>query len=224
MTESEEMYLVTIARLKEGGSQGYIPLSQLSAELSVLPVSVNQMIRKLEEAGHVCYIPYKGVDLTEEGQRLALQVLRHRRLWEVFLVEQLSILPAEAHALADRMEHIVPMEATERLAAFLGHPVFSPQGEPIPGPQSDLPISAGIALSQLNAGDYAEILQIIDGPAARAFLASEGIIPRVHIHILAIGDRGAVLLETEPGKSVHLSAGIVNNICVIPIENNIKGS
>ncbi len=214
MTESEEMYLVTIARLKEDGRQGYVPLSELSAELDILPVSTNQMIRKLEEAGYVSYVPYRGVDLSLEGRRLALQVLRHRRLWEVFFVEQLKIAPLEAHALADRMEHIVPMEATERLAAFLGNPVLSPQGEPIPGSQSDFSLLEGIPLNQLKVGDDGEINQVMDKPAARAFLTSEGILPGAKIHVLAIGDSGAILLKTGSGKSVHLSAELACAIFV----------
>ena len=71
MTESEEMYLVTIARLKETELEGPVPLSQLASELEVLNVSVNQMVRKLEETGLVVYLPYKGVDLTESGVQLA---------------------------------------------------------------------------------------------------------------------------------------------------------
>ena len=141
MSESEEMYLVTIARLNESGDNLPVPVSQLAAELNVLPVSANQMIRKLEETGWVCYTPYKGVSLTEEGAALALQILRHRRLWEVFLVEKLKIPVAEAAELACRLEHFLPVDAAERLAIYLGNPGISPTGSPIPQPGKHQPLA-----------------------------------------------------------------------------------
>ena len=91
MSESEEMYLITIARLGAKELQGLVPLSKLADALSVVPVSVNQMVKKLEEAGLVHYFPYKGVELTDQGRKVARQVLRHRRLWEYFFVSRWEI-------------------------------------------------------------------------------------------------------------------------------------
>ena len=132
LSESEEMYLVTIARLVESGQSAPTPVAQLACELAIAPVSANQMIRKLEEVKLLYYTPYKGVELTEAGWQAALDILRHRRLWEVFLVEKLHYTPQEAEVLACRLEHNLPPEAAARLAAFLGHPTSSPQGHPIP--------------------------------------------------------------------------------------------
>jgi DtxR family Mn-dependent transcriptional regulator len=107
MSESEEMYLVTLARLNEAEGKDPTPVSRLAEELAVLPVSVNQMIHKLEESGLVKYTQYKGVTLTETGIRQANNILRSRRLWEVFLVERLHYIPDEAESLACRLEHAV---------------------------------------------------------------------------------------------------------------------
>ena len=93
VTESEEMYLITAVLLKERGLEEPLPVSQLAEALSIQPVSAHQMIHRLAEDGWVTFTPYKGVTLTPNGETLALSVLRHRRLWEVFLVDQLQILP-----------------------------------------------------------------------------------------------------------------------------------
>ena len=92
MSESEEMYLVSISRANEK-MDGPVPLTRLASELDVQPVSVNQMVKKLEEAGKVIYVPYKGGSLSAKGKKQALHILRHRRLWEVFLVEKLHFTP-----------------------------------------------------------------------------------------------------------------------------------
>jgi DtxR family Mn-dependent transcriptional regulator len=132
MSESEEMYLITIARLVEQGVEEPISISLLAEELAIQPVSANQMIHKLAEEKLVKYLPYKGVLLTSNGQEVAMHVLRDRRLWEVFLVKHLGLPPSEADALACRLEHITPKGVTCRLARFLGYPSVTPQGFPIP--------------------------------------------------------------------------------------------
>ena len=152
MSESEEMYLVTIAMLNEVGASDPVPLSQVADQLQIQPVSANQMVRKLEGTGLVDYTPYKGVALTQDGWRQACQILRHRRLWEVFLVERLHFSPIEADQLACRLEHIFPSDAAERLADYLGSPVVSPDGKRIPDPESDTRVQSGVLLSELKIG------------------------------------------------------------------------
>ena len=152
LSESEEMYLVSIARLVESGVEPPVSISLLAHEMEIASVSANQMVRKLEECELVRYYPYKGVSLTEYGEAAALRVLRHRRLWEVFLVENLQFSPAEAEHQACRLEHVFPDEAVERLAGFLGQPRLSPQGKTIPEPDDPANLDSGIRLSQLPAG------------------------------------------------------------------------
>lgn len=214
MTESEEMYLLSIARLIEDGADRPVPLAQLAEAMEIAPVSANQMIRKLGEAGLVTYIPYKGADLTLEGQHRALQVLRRRRLWEVFLVERLQISPSGAESIVCRLEHIIPEEAAERLASFLGYPAFSPQGKPIPESQSAGPVQPGIALTQLRTNHEGQIVRIETDEAARSFLASQGIQPGGKVAVLACGQGGDLLVETEPGGRVSLAEALASQIWV----------
>ncbi len=216
MSESEEMYLVTIARLNERGIESPVPLSRLAQEMQILPVSANQMVRKLEEAGQVTYTPYKGVELTPEGRLLASQILRHRRLWETFLVEHLGYSPAEADAYACRMEHIFPEGSVERLADFLGRPKQTPSGELIPEAHSQyLPVS-GIPLGKFGVGEGGDVLQIQADEMTRSFLANEGLLPETHLTVVGIGSGGVRLVHVAGGGHLHISPEVVDCIQVKP--------
>ncbi|OGO27691.1 MAG: hypothetical protein A2W33_01845 [Chloroflexi bacterium RBG_16_52_11] len=213
MSESEDMYLLTMAMLVEAGVEAPIPVSRLAQELSIQPVSANQMIRKLEESGFVLYTPYKGVLLTPEGEQRASRILRHRRLWEVFLVENLKMTPVEANELACRLEHILPSHVAERLFEYLGSPAINPQGKPIPHltPNDNLP--RDIFLSQLKVGQRSQVTQVDTDVAARGFLSSEGIQSGAVITVLGIGKGGATLIGVE-GRSVFLGEGLTQKIQV----------
>ena len=212
LSESEEMYLVTIARLVESGQAAPTPVALLAGELAIAPVSANQMIRKLEEANLVCYTPYKGVELTEAGWQAALHILRHRRLWEVFLVEKLRYAPQEAEVLACRLEHDLPPEAAARLSAFLGHPTSSPQGHPIPTLEATQVLENELNLAQVLPGQEASVTRLACDPAARAFLAARGILPGRTVHILAAA--GDSLLVEASGAAIHLAPDLVKSIWV----------
>lgn len=194
MSESEEMYLITIARLVEQGVEEPVSISHLAAKLSIQPVSANQMVHKLAEEGFVDYLPYKGVRLTAAGTAAALQVLRDRRLWEVFLVEHLELPPSEADALACRLEHITVEGVTCRLAKFLGHPTVSPQGFPIPQLDQEVAQPAFGYLQELPVGETAEVMRIEAEPAIRHFFEQEGLKPGMEITLQARGTTGALLL------------------------------
>ncbi len=215
-TESEEMYLVSIARLIENGVQPPVPIALLASELNIGAISANQMVRKLEDCGLVTYAPYKGVELTEDGQHAALRVLRHRRLWEVFLVECLQFTPVEAESQACKLEHIVPDDAAERLAHFLGYPANSPQGKAIPASGSPSGLTSFTSLANLRAGEGGLVRQVSANPAGRAFLVGQGIAPGIQLMVLAASQNGNLLVESAEGASTHLSAALAQAIWVQP--------
>lgn len=218
MSESEEMYLVSIASLLELGIQSPVPISQLAERLGIQPVSVNQMIRKLEESGMIVYTPYKGVQLTEEGDVFARQILRRRRLWEVFLVENLKLSPQEAGDLACRLEHAFSVEATEHLSNFLGHPTTTPSGESIPDSKSEFATEPEIDLLNLTVGSSGNVSSIALDRTAREFLNTEGI--RLHkiISVVAVGSEGDILICTDQGNHVHLAKGLAKYIRITRIK------
>ena len=214
MSESTEMYLVTIARLNEAGVSGPVPISRLAERLDVLPVSANQMVRKLEAEGLLSYEPYSGVELTDLGVRQANQILRRRLLWEVFLVHHLNYAVPEADGIACRLEHTISSEATERLAEFLGNPTRAPGGERIPGAQGDFPVEGGIPLSELGIDQPARIVEINLGETEASFLASQELAIGGLISLAAIGEDGSILMKSASGGHVQLSWEMVDKIRV----------
>ncbi len=213
MSESEEMYLLTIVSLQEQGLESPVPLSRLADELSVQSVSVNQMVRKLAKARLVDYVPYKGVALTPEGEQQARYVLRHRRLWEAFLVQRLHLPLDDADALACKMEHITPREVAERLSAFLGHPTVSPQGRPIPRAADGAFELSAQPLSALAVGQAGQITHVDAESAAGEFLLAEGVRPGAEIAVLGAGGRGTVLVQVN-GHQMTLASTLAEKIFI----------
>jgi DtxR family Mn-dependent transcriptional regulator len=172
------------------------------------------MVRKLEESGRVSYLPYKGVDLTEYGRNIALEILRHRRLWEVFLIEKLRISSGEAADLACRMEHFLSPAAADRLSEYLGNPTFTPQGLPIPVTAGDKRF-VDLPLNGLGPGESGEIVRLNDDPAVRGFYLAEGLLPGTTLTVKAVSGSGSFLVETSQNRHVYLSADLAAGLRVL---------
>jgi DtxR family Mn-dependent transcriptional regulator len=186
LSESMETYLVTIARLRVDRQP--VPLSQLAEMLSISPVSVNEMCRKLQDRGLAVYQPYKGVSLTPEGEQRAYYILRRHRLWEVFLVGNLGFDYDEAHEAACQLEHSTPNQVADRLDAFLEYPTVNPEGEPIPRADGVLPEHALLPLTALSAGQRSHIIRCEVDDAGNTFLGEHGIRPGAMLTVLALAD------------------------------------
>lgn len=213
MSESEQMYLITAAMLVEDGVEQPIPLSTLAQARSIMPASVNQMVRKLADAGLLNYLPYKGIELTPAGMAIATRILRYRRLWEVFLVKNLALAATNADALACRLEHLTTEEVADRLDDYLGHPEVSAQGKPIPRVQRDQEPASWVSVNQAPVGQKARVAHVQTDPVTRTFLAGEGVLPGADVMVVGVGSDGAVLLECD-GRSVHLAALVASGVLV----------
>ncbi len=215
-SESEQMYLVTLAQLSEADAAAPVPLSALAQALNVQPVSVNQMVRKLAEHGHVTYEPYRGVALTPQGAAHARRVLRARRLWAVFLAERLGFPPAQADALACALEHDTPAELEARLDEYLGNPPRDPLGNPIPAAQGAAsPQPAGLPLTAFGAGAALRVTGLPPAGEARAFLSGHGIHPGAAIRLLAVHSGGDILLQSGP-HTLTLAAPLGAAVLAVP--------
>ncbi|MBM3694345.1 MAG: metal-dependent transcriptional regulator [Actinobacteria bacterium] len=204
-TESEEMYLITVARAAEEGASGPIPVAFVAGSLGVSVVSANEKVHRLAGRGLVEYSPYKGVELTSQGADVARRVLRTRRLWATFLASRLGYSPAEADALACRLEHATPPDAAERLAVFLGGPRTGPQGLAIPPPIGEA-APATLPLAEIPAGTEVEVVALgVTGEPER-FLMAHSLRPGCRVTVLAAGPSG--LLVEAGGRSVHLAPGL----------------
>lgn len=205
ITETVEMYILTISNLESTGQHTPVPISKLAENMGVEPVSANQMVKKMAQDGWVEYLPYKGVNLTTSGEELALRVLRHRRLWEVFLVKELGLPLTDADALACELEHLISEDVADRLDDYLEHPAVCFHGEPIPQKIDDeRALYTGFHLDDFSVGQDAQVMRIEDDAITKQFLYREGIRPGIRVRILAAGSDGDVLLESGD-RRIHLS-------------------
>lgn len=131
ISQTEENYLKAIFKISEAeGSSA--STNAISKKIQISAASVTDMLKRLAKKDLIHYKKHKGVTLTERGDKIARQLIRKHRLWEVFLLEKLDFAWDEVHAMAEQLEHIHSPELVERLDKFLGHPKFDPHGDPIP--------------------------------------------------------------------------------------------
>jgi len=148
----------------------------LAERLNVRPGSVSGMLRKLTALGLVAHEPYRGARLTERGRAVALEVIRHHRLLELFLVESLGMGWDEVHAEAERLEHVLSEELEQLIAAKLGNPTFDPHGDPIPSPDLTIATDESRSLYSLEPGEQGTFVRVSDAdPAMLRFLSERGI-------------------------------------------------
>jgi DtxR family Mn-dependent transcriptional regulator len=212
LTPHAEEYLEAIYRL--GGGDGPVRLSALAQHMALSAVSVNEMVRRLEEQSLVQYTPYVGTRLTEEGLCQALAVLRRHRLWERFLTDVLGLSWDTVHEEACRLEHAASELVTERLADLLHHPDRCPHGKPMPSP--DCTIAApkqALPLATLQAGQRGEIAYIDrEDPELLRYLESLGLCPSAQITVEEVGPfEGPLQVHVEGAPQVigHRAASTV---------------
>ena len=180
LTHAIEDYLKTIYDLSQMG--GRAATSQIAEVLEVRPASVTGMLQKLAAATPplVDYQKHRGVALTPEGEKVALETIRHHRLLETFLHETLGYDWDAIHAEADRLEHVISEEFEERIAQALGDPTHDPHGDPIPDRDLRMPSHATTRLSELRAGQRATIERVRDSdPELLRYLSERGVVPGV---------------------------------------------
>ena len=203
LSESMQMYLVTIVRLRMNGHP--VPLSQLADDLSISPVSANEMCRKLQDHGLLVYRPYKGASLTAEGERRAYYILRRHRLWEVFLVNKLGLDYDQSHDIACQLEHATPELLAGRLDAFLGYPAVNPRGEPIPRADASLAELASLPLDKLSTGQRGHVIRCDVKEATRAFLDERGLRPGAPLAVMATAEDSLLVQVGEAHISLARS-------------------
>jgi DtxR family transcriptional regulator, Mn-dependent transcriptional regulator len=172
-----EDYAKAIYKLEVRGSEP-VGNNALAERLGVTPGSASAMVKRMGELGYVEHVPYRGVTLTDAGQRIALEVIRHHRLLELYLVESLGVPWDRVHAEAEVLEHVLSEELEELISAKLGDPTIDPHGDPIP--TRDLQIIEGDtqALEQMEGGARGTFVRISDSdPEMLRYLADRGIAP-----------------------------------------------
>ena len=184
LTQSIEDYLKAIYELtlKEGRAS----TTHLADYLNVTPASVTGMIKKLSSSSPPLleYEKHQGVELTDDGRKIALKVVRSHRLLELFLTKVLNYPWEEVDAEADRLEHVISETFEDRIAEILGHPEYDPHGDPIPKKDLSLPDTSSVPLSALRPGQKAIITRVRDTDSELLKHLSEiGITPNAEIQV-----------------------------------------
>lgn len=182
ITQAIEDYLKTIYLLGQGGE---VATSAIALKLKVSPPSVTGMVKKLAEMKLLRYTRYQGVELTPAGEKIALEVIRHHRLLELYLKEALGYPWDKVHEEAEKLEHVISEEFEDRIAEALGWPETDPHGHPIPSKDGVLPAVAIRQLLAVDAGQSATVRQVSDGdPGMLRYLASLGFFPGATVEVL----------------------------------------
>src|SRR5438128_1042117 len=171
VTSAVEDYAKAIYAL-ETRCGGAVSTTALAERLSVSAASASSMVKRLAEMDLAEHEPYRGVRLTAQGRRVALEVLRHHRLLEVYLAEELGVPWDRVHDEAEVLEHVLSEELEALIAAKLGHPTHDPHGDPIPTADGLMPDSHTLSLQALAAGDRGRFVRISDSdPEMLRYLA-----------------------------------------------------
>ena len=198
----------------EQESGGRVATSALAEYLDVTPPTVSSMLGKLEDRGLIERVEYRGATLTEEGELVALEILRHHRLIEAFLTEHLDYDWADVHDEADRLEHHISEEFEAKIAAALDDPGLDPHGDPIPDAELRLPEPAAdrVRLTDVEIGDRVVVQRIRhQDEASLRYLADAGVQPGTEITVVDVAPFGMVTVATD-GSDQSLPADVARLI------------
>jgi DtxR family Mn-dependent transcriptional regulator len=160
----------------EARKAGAVSTNDLAARLGVTAGSVSAMMRKLSELGLVEHELYRGVRLTEQGRRVALEVLRHHRLIELYLAEELGMPWDRVHAEAEVLEHVLSEDLEQLISARLGDPTIDPHGDPIPSPSFEVDEGQTRSLLDLEPGATGRFVRVSDSdPEMLRYLTEQGV-------------------------------------------------
>ncbi len=220
-TPAVEDYCKAIFALQSRG-ESPVSTNALADRLGITPGSVSAMVRKLGELGLITHEPYKGVLLTAEGRKVALEVIRHHRLLELFLAETLQMPWDRVHAEAEVLEHVISEDLEQLIAAKLGEPELDPHGDPIPSAQLELSERETQALGSLQVGEQGVFVRVSDSdPEMLRYLANRGISPGEHLEVLECQPFGGPLI-VRLGEREHAIGGQLAAVMRVELEQEAQ--
>ncbi|MEK6278378.1 MAG: metal-dependent transcriptional regulator [Actinomycetota bacterium] len=212
-----EDYVKAIYALERRGT-GPVGTSELAERLGVAPATATAMLKRLDGLGLVHHQPYRGVGLTDAGQKVALEVVRHHRLIESYLSEALGMPWDRVHEEAEVLEHYISEELEELIASKLGDPSHDPHGDPIPGRDLAPPADDGsVPLAELESGAVATFTRVSDSdPEMLRYLAEHGIRPGVELSVTGRQPFGGPVYVEVGGAEHALGGELVRRMRVAP--------
>jgi DtxR family Mn-dependent transcriptional regulator len=195
-----------------------VATGRLASVMNVVPGTATTMVKALSDAGLVRYSPRSGVQLTEEGNQLALHVLRRHRIVELFLVRIVGLDWSEVHDEAEELEHVISEKLLDRLDALLGYPTVDPHGDPIPTAQGEVAASPAESLVTCPLGEIIEITRVLDQePRFLQFVNQCGLTPGTRLKVLS-RDPQADAVQLERPEPLTLSTTAAGKFLVKPFQ------
>ena len=216
LSSNHEDYLKAIYLLEARGEQ--VTNSALSDYIGLTPASATNMVKKLAQMDLVVYRPYQGVTLTDTGRRVALEILRHHRLLELFLHKALAIPWDRVHDEAERLEHVISESLEDAIAASLGYPKVDPHGDPIPSKSGEINHTPSLPLSSAEPGHTYKLVQVLSHDSERlAYLGLLGLLPDVEINLREQAPFDGPLLVEVAGAAHALAFEMAALLQVAPL-------
>jgi DtxR family Mn-dependent transcriptional regulator len=206
-------YLKEIYKLQSSGQRA--TTTAIARAMGVAPSSATSMLKKLAALGLAEHAPYRGVELSEAGTKIALEVIRHHRLLEQYLAETLGLGIDAVHAEADRLEHVISEELEARIDEQLGYPTHDPHGDPIPDAGLNVDRTALRSLEALEPGEEATVRRIPDGDAGLVrYLAELTLLPGRKVTMRRSEPFGGPLTVDVDGSEHAISRELAGQIGV----------
>ena len=213
ITQAVQDYLKIIFKLANNGKA--VSTNAIAEKLQISQASVTGMIKKLSDLKLTTHRPYYGVELTQTGRKIALEIIRHHRLLELYLAEALGYSWDRVHDEAEKLEHVISEEFEDKMAKILGNPTADPHGAPIPSKDGLIEERTLECLSVIDAGQKVQVKEVSDkDPEMLRYLGDIGIFPDVMIDVMEKAPFGGPLLIKVAGKEYNLGERLTDNILV----------
>ena len=202
LSQAVEDYLKTIYKLQSGAET--VSTSDIARTMDVSAASVTNMVKRLAQMGLAEYQSYKGVTLTSTGEKVALEIIRHHRLQELYLKEVMGYPWEKVHAEAEHLEHHIAEDFEDKIDEMLGFPTHDPHGDPIPTRDGRIADTATHPLSEVEPGREVLVLRVSDAdPALLEYLEEIGLLPGSTVSVLARAPfNGPITLRA--GRTQHV--------------------
>lgn len=213
ITQAIQDYLKIIFKL--ASFEKPVNTNSIADRLQISQASVTGMIKKLSDLKLITHKPYYGVELTQSGRKIALEIIRHHRLLELYLAEALGYSWDMVHDEAEKLEHVISEEFEDKMAKILGNPTTDPHGAPIPSKDGKIEEQTLIPLTSAEAGQKVLVKQVSDSdPEMLRYLGEVGIYPDVELHILEKAPFGGPLLVKIGEGKHHLGGTLTDNVMI----------
>ena len=216
VTHATQDYLKVIFKLSR--DRKAVSTNAIADKMDVSQASVTAMLKKLSELKLITYTPYYGVNLTHPGRKIALEIIRHHRLLELYLFEALGYSWDRVHEEAEKLERVISEEFEEKIVHFLDNPTIDPHGAPIPGKDGKIQEHVLVPLTDAEVGQKVRVERVSDSDSGMLrYMEKIGILPEVEMEVLEKAPfRGPLRIQIGE-KQIHMGESLSNQILISEI-------